>query len=447
MMVKVAYSCAHFVCPDNHVGDGYAMKITATIRVVSILTVALLGGCGGGAPDNGAPSSGEDSLSPKRVAALGRIEPASGVVNIGGVPGDRIAELNVAAGDRVQAGDTLAILASHALYEAEVAYAEAVEAEAEKQYAAVEAQANAAIREAELAVEQSGEPLDLELAAQQEQFALLEAALTQAQADLARLEELRRQDEELVGAKALEHARLAVAQARGEWASAQKQLAKFQQTIALTRQQAAAKLDSSKAAKDQMLAAISLKTARTNVERAKRRAEQSVLTAPVAGRVLKVFARPGETLGPQPLVRLADTDRLYVIAEVYESDVHKVMQALDDAGETQILPATISSHALPHDLHGSVDKVLWTVGANELDPLDPTAQASDRVVPVRIEIVPGEVQKHQDLLERLIQLQVNVTIDLTPAASAKSSATAMMRSAGAGHVPPSARGRSEETAR
>jgi HlyD family secretion protein len=40
--------------------------------------------------------------------------------------------------------------------------------------------------------------------------------------------------------------------------------------------------------------------------------------------VLQIHARPGERVGPEGIVELADTSVMYAVAEVYETDVGRV---------------------------------------------------------------------------------------------------------------------------
>jgi len=63
-----------------------------------------------------------DSAPSRAVSALGRLEPRDGIFEVSGPSTSSvvIADLRVEEGDRVQQGDVIAILDSHALYEAEV---------------------------------------------------------------------------------------------------------------------------------------------------------------------------------------------------------------------------------------------------------------------------------------------------------------------------------------
>jgi HlyD family secretion protein len=113
------------------------------------------------------------------------------------------------------------------------------------------------------------------------------------------------------------------------------------------------------------------------------------------------LTRQGATLGGAPILQLGDTRHFDVVAEVYESDVRFVVPGRQ---------ATVTASALPETLHGTVDKVLWTIERNRTRDLNPTAPEDLRVVEVRIRLDDAEVAKHRALLEKLINLQVHVRI-------------------------------------
>ena len=46
--------------------------------------------------------------------------------------------------------------------------------------------------------------------------------------------------------------------------------------------------------------------------------DQAVVHAVLAGRILRIFSRPGETIGAQPVLQMGDTIAMDVVAEVSE---------------------------------------------------------------------------------------------------------------------------------
>ncbi len=68
---------------------------------------------------------------------------------------------------------------------------------------------------------------------------------------------------------------------------------------------------------------------------------------------------------------------MYAVAEVYETDVHRVR-----LGQR----ATITSQALEQPLEGTVDKVHAKVGKQDVLNTDPAARTDARVVEVEIRL-------------------------------------------------------------
>ncbi len=99
------------------------------------------------------------------------------------------------------------------------------------------------------------------------------------------------------------------------------------------------------------------------------------VTAPVAGQVLLVHAREGERIGEFGLLELGQTQHMYVVAEVYETDIGLVSE-----GQA----VTISSPALSSTLNGSVERIGSIIGKNDILDLDPVARTDSRVIEVFI---------------------------------------------------------------
>jgi HlyD family secretion protein len=117
------------------------------------------------------------------------------------------------------------------------------------------------------------------------------------------------------------------------------------------------------------------------VEHARTELERMVVRAPVNGRVLKIHAYSGEEVGPRGILELARTDRMYVVAEVYESDISRVR-----VGQK----ATVSGDLVPDGIMGTVTQIDAQVTKSELLPSDPAEFADTRVVKVKIQLHNGE---------------------------------------------------------
>ncbi len=368
-------------------------------RIVAIICPLLLaGGCDSTTP---AVPVVADARQPKeppaRVEALGRLEPKSGLLHLGAMAGSRLATLEVAAGDEVQAEQVLAYLDTYAMRLAQRDAAAAQLGEAQAQLKAELVHSEARIREAELAVDQA-QLVGLDIAAQQAQLVLLKENLELARRDLARLDGL---DESSVPSQQREHQEALVRKAEVEVSAAEIALKKLQATDELQRQLAAAQLESAQLARQRIEASAPLDSLRAALALAEAQLEMSIVRAPQAGRIVKIFARVGETLGQQPVLQMADTSQMVVLAEVYETDVQWVREGQRAEVRSQALPSSVTP------LVGHVASVGTTVAKNSLLALDPTQARNDaRVVEVRIALDESEPAA------RLLNLQVEVQIDV-----------------------------------
>ena len=213
------------------------------------------------------------------VAALGRLQPKGGIIRIAGPsrPSVVIANLLIGEGDRVLAGQSIAVLDTLAENEARVARTK--------------------------------------------------AELANAQTELGRMNELLHQG---IAAVSLHDA----AQLKVDVARAELQVAQ---------------------------AALDLDTVR----------------APTSGQVIKIHARRGERVGAEGIAELAETDRMYVVAEVYETDIGRVK-----VGQR----ATMKTPALDEALTGMVERIGMKVGKLDVLDTDPVARTDARVVEVEIKL-------------------------------------------------------------
>jgi HlyD family secretion protein len=248
----------------------------AVLAVLALLPVGCdtLGGASGGATNvSAAPQA------PKAVTALGRLQPKDGILRVAGPsrPSVVISKLLVEKGDRVQAGQPIAVLDTVTENEARVAR--------------------------------------------------MKAELTNAQTELARLDQLFRQGIAAVSLR--EAAQLKVDVARAELQGAQS--------------------------------ALDLDTVR----------------APGGGQVVEIHARRGERVGLEGIAELADTERMYAVAEVYETDIGRVK-----VGQR----ASMSSPALAPALTGTVERIGMKIGKLDVLDTDPAARTDARVVAVEIKL-------------------------------------------------------------
>jgi len=310
------------------------------------------------------------------------------VVNVGGIPGERLVRLLVAIGDEVAAGDELARLAGDDLRAADYETACLQRTEAEARIAAQRALAAATLAEAELGLEQAA-AADLEIAVQQ---ARIEATRQNAAVARQELERLSGLEPRLVPAQALARKQLMVHQADLELQVQNTGLARLRATASLGQKSAAARLDTARANVAVAEAESSTAALDKAVEAARLRRELALVRAPSAGRVVDVGIREGELVGPRPILKIADVSRMQVIAEVYESDVRRIR-----IGQR----AEARSRAIDRVLAGRVVTIGTLIAPNDVQELGMPATTERRVVDVRIDLDdPGAAA--------LVNLQVDV---------------------------------------
>ena len=123
--------------------------------------------------------------------------------------------------------------------------------------------------------------------------------------------------------------------------------------------------------------------------------ELSVVRSPLRAQVLEIHAYPGERVGPQGIMELGRTDRMYAVAEVYETDITAVK-----VGQL----ASIKAPAMDEALSGKVERISLKVGRLDAVGTDPIAKTDARVVEVFILLDDSEA------VSRFTNMQVKVEI-------------------------------------
>jgi len=302
---------------------------------------------------------------PMGVGALGRIEPASRVRRLthpGGMAVTRIETLLVQEGERVAAGQLLATFADAAQKDATLAQAEAALAEARASLARVAAGGR-----------------DSEIAAQQARIAALRAEEESATREAARQETLVPGG---AGTRAgAERARFAAERA----SAARREAEAVLQTLDTPR------------AEDLAIAQARLASAEAAVTKARADAALARIAAPIAGTILRIHARPGDQLGSDGLLELADLDALDVVADVYETDVPRLRLG---ATAEIIVPGTATRYA------ATVREIGWQVRRTTQAGTDPVAATDARTVEVRLTLA----EEGRRALMRRVNMQVQVAI-------------------------------------
>ena len=142
-------------------------------------------------------------------------------------------------------------------------------------------------------------------------------------------------------------------------------------------------------------AQMELDIALADLDAAKARLELAVVRSPIRAQVLEIHAYPGERVGPEGIMELGRTDRMYAVAEVYETDIAEVKVGL---------VAKIRTTAIDEELLGKVERISLKVGRLDVIGADPIAKTDARVVEVFILLDDSEA------VSRYTNMQVKVEI-------------------------------------
>ncbi len=380
---------------------------------VTLLLVLAAFAAGGGAafyffkPDPAAPQRADrpDPQPSNRVAALGRIQPAGGVVPVYGPPGDRIAEMKaLAPGDTLKAGDAIAVLASRDIRAAEVKVAEVQLAEATAAVAAAKVAGAKKIEaaRAEVAQATAGEKADLD--ALDAKAGLVNKQRDAAARQLARLDAARAEGAR-IAAEDIDKVQLLIDQADAELTATAAARKKAVATYAGSRAAADARVKAAEAELTEAEARAPIKSGAEKLAVAKKALELATLTAPIDGVVLRVAGRPGQPTGAgEPVLQMAALGEMVVVAEEYESDVDRLAGWVKSGP----VPVEVTHPALPRALKGAVKSdadVARMIARNQVFPLGPREDADRRVVEVTARLDADAAP----LAARFVGLQVTAT--------------------------------------
>jgi HlyD family secretion protein len=358
-------------------------------------------------PSPGGPGAGGPTDRPSRVTALGRLQPAGGVVPVAGPPGDLIEKLEpVAPGTPLTEGQPIATLASRAERELEVKVARQQLAEAEEQLAKAKAAGEKKIAVARVEAGQALANRESDLAALRARVSLAETQVQTAAKMVERLQTLRSQKVH-VAAEDAERAALQKAQADAEVTAATAALKKAETSYAEGEKAAQARVAAAEAELAEAVARVPIESARQRLALAEQVLSRTVIKAPVSGVVLSVHGREGQPTGLEPILRMADLGAMTAVAEVYEADVERLLEWVRKGPAA----AEVTNPALPRPLRGTVRSeadIARVIARNQVLPVGPREDADRRVVEVVVHL-DGESSKDA---ARFVGLQV--TVSLTP---------------------------------
>nr|WP_228014280.1 ABC exporter membrane fusion protein [Fortiea sp. LEGE XX443] len=339
----------------------------------------------------------------KTVTALGRIEPKGKVIKLSASTStevSRVEQLLIKEGDKVKAGQVIAILDNRDRLEAafkeaqeqvKVAQANLNRTQAGAKWGEITAQT---AKIAGIEAERQGN-----IAAQTATVARLQAEVRNAVIEDKRYQTLYQEGAISVSQRDSKSLNLETAQKTLQ--EAQAQLHRIQTASQQQLKEATATLDQitevPKVDVEVVQAEVNRAVAAMN--RAKINLKQAYVRSLQDGQVFEIHTRPGELVGNNGIADIGQTSQMYVVAEVYESDIGKV----NPGQKVQIM-----GDFLPIELQGTVERKGLQVRRQNLVNTDPMSNIDNRVVEVYIRLDKTSSQK----AATLSNMQVKAVIGL-----------------------------------
>ncbi|MFS0513831.1 ABC exporter membrane fusion protein [Nostoc sp. UIC 10607] len=339
----------------------------------------------------------------KTVTALGWIEPEGKVIKLSAAvstEGSRVEKLLVKEGDRVKAGQVIAILNSHDRLQAELK-------EAHEQVKVAQANLNriqAGAKRGEIAAQKAAiARLEAErqgnINTQVATIERFQAEVRNAQAEDERYQQLYQKG--AISASQRDNKRLSLETAQKSLQEAQAQLNRTQSTSQQQVKEATATLDEIAEIRgvDVEAAQAEINRAVAAMNLAKVNLKQAEVRSPQNGQVFEIHTHPGELVSNDGIADIGQTSQMYVIAEVYESDIGKV----HSGQQVRVL-----GDYLPIELQGIVDHKGLQVRRQNVINTDPVSNIDNRVVEVHIRLDEASSRK----AATLTNMQVKAVIEL-----------------------------------
>jgi HlyD family secretion protein len=380
-------------------------------------------------------------LKPTLITALGRLEPSGEVIKLSaptafsdGKGGTRVAKLLVKEGDRVKREQVIAILDSHDSLQAalkkfkkkaQLAKAKLLQVQAGAKIGNIDAQK---ARILNLKAELQGQiilqkatiqRLEADFQGEKEtQEAVLKRLIAQwrnAETECRRYQMLfqagaiatSERDNKCLAAetasKSVNEGKATLQQildsSRAQIKEAQANLQRTQNTLQAQQAETKATLESIAEIRptDIMVAQSELEGASAETEEAQALLNLSYIRTPINGQVLQIHTRPGESVGSDGIVEVGQTDQMYAIAEIYESDVKNLR-----LGQK----AVVTSSAFAGEAKGVVDEIGLQIRKKDVLDTDPTAAIDARVVEVKIRLDPNSSRKASNLTNLEVTVQI-----------------------------------------
>lgn len=376
--------------------------LSALVLLIGLGTpLLLLGGCRTKEPEKPVVAA------PRRISALGRIEPETKIRKVSvasSVSGDRVEELLVEENQVVTKGQPLAVLNSYGSLKAALEEANRDVDVARNKLVQVKAGAKQGeIRAQEYKIKSLQSRLSAEKLSQDQTVASKRSRMQEAKIEMQRYDALFRSG----GASELERDRYrtraettlsdyneAVENREGTLSTLRAQILSEQQTLAKIQEVRPEDVATAQSELDKAIAAR---------DRAKQDFSYATVTAPQNGQILKIIARPGDKVSDNGLLEMADTSKMVVTSEVYQTDMPGI-----SIGQG----ATISADGFKGSMRAKVYQVNRQVQRQSIFAGEPGENMDQRVFEVKLRIAQEDIDKTN--LKYASNLQVNVVFDHLP---------------------------------
>ena len=339
----------------------------------------------------------------KTVTALGRIEPEGEVIKLSAPisgEGSQVEKILVQEGDMVTKGQVIAILNNRERLQAELTAAKAEVRIIQAKIAQIQAGAKPGEITAQkaiidrLAAESQGD-IDTQKAILEK----LQAELLNAKAENKRYQEL--YIEGAISASEKDSQNLNIETTKKSLQAAQSQLKKLELSSKEKIKEASATLNQISEVRkvDIEVAIAELNRVDVNVKKATINLQQAYVKSPQNGQVFEIYTHPGELISNNGIADIGKTSQMYVVAEVYESDINKIIQGKQ---------VRIVSDVFAQELQGKVERIGLQVRKQNLTNTDPSTNIDNRIVKVHIRLNKASSQQ----AAKFTNMQVKTIISL-----------------------------------
>jgi HlyD family secretion protein len=345
------------------------------------------------------------ALTPKikTVTALGKIEPQGEVIKLSAPvsgAGSRVEKILVKEAEMVKAGQVIAILDNRDNLQAELTEAQAQVKVIKSKIAQIQAGAKQGEITAQKAIidRLTAERLG-DIDAQKATVEKLQAELINAESENKRYQELYTQG--AISASQKDSKVLNLETAKKSLQSANSQLNKLELSSKERIREATATLNQiSEVRKVDIEAVLSeLNRAEAVVKKAAINLQKAYVKSPQNGQIFEIHTRPGELITNNGIVDIGKTSQMYVVAEVYESDIIKIIQGKQ---------VRIVGDIFSQELEGIVERIGLQVQKQNLNNTDPTSNIDNRIIKVYIRLNKASSQQ----AAKFTNMQVKVIISL-----------------------------------